>query len=1026
MIQQSSGFLTFISAVCFALAAASGGSAETAPEPMLPIQVEHPILLKNVDPPSTRMAVTPVGFPAGSNLQYRWEQVQDVLSPVAARMDAGKSITFSATNARVTTATFPDWGVYEIRITVTDPQNHLSASRNTWVNVWDAKSHVMTDGRADPLCAAPGILPPVSVRSLAPDPGPFRHPRLLCTDAAWPDIHKRCYEGNIPGNAFRKLQRELLATFDSGSHDFGKFSETLDAYANSGLKGTPPDLTMGIAMETSNGKPDGSKAMRNLLSYQEKLRDACFAAWVSQDPSVPHAKVPEETKARFRKLAGIVAVLAHEHLRHCWNMETGVFNKEAPLYIRGLDQLGWELGNFPNLALAYDFVASWMTPGELRETRDFLFAVGAGRTTGARTVDFSSGVHKRLLRGWEQNGDFMNIDEARVLCSLAVEGEESGMSDKVVGFFTNIARPDDYEKSEDFHPCDWVHFWDHDGGRKQQGARPYSVAASWPHARKAAVDNLQRAIWWNDDWYVSPWGFTLNKEAYYGFSTLGLWPAAVAHAIRGGENQFVTGYFYQTAIHLLYCSYVGQITRKSDHYQSNVYLYDHHDGGGDYRQNHVLILKYMYPDDPLVDYIYSADAPAFESSPYIPFFMSIFGMDPGIKGRPVSLPEMAAAKSPPLTKVDPQQGTVVARSGWQEDDMELYFDDGWIPTGHMHAEKNSFSFFALGRAWAIAPGYHIVPANYQSGVMIQDPAFASDPKTEGYVGQSPSEIPAGSSYAKCFPTPPGRLLEVIEAPDKSFSLMAGDAKTAYDFSFGGDKPLADMEKPRVDHMYPGLLAEMTARIPDLKENVLRTEKLNKDYNPVQYAFRTILFVRGQRPYALIIDDIRKDGTQRNYRWTMNCINAFGPPSGTFAGTDGKAVNSSLQIAPGATTGEAILFHLIDQGDRPGLPRLLMRDVSPLAQGLHPAIKLVARDDGILSNRVFVDRNNVVEPKYRMLLFPFRTGEKPPLTTWDLDGKTLRIDLRDGTMHTISFDETNPDHRTRVSFATSSAKSPSSH
>lgn len=39
-------------------------------------------------------------------------------------------------------------------------------------------------------------------------------------------------------------------------------------------------------------------------------------------------------------------------------------------------------------------------------------------------------------------------------------------------------------------------------------------------------------------------------------------------------------------------------------------------------------------------------------------------------------------------------------------------------------------------------------------------------------------------------------------------------------------------------------------------------------NPVEKAFRTAGIVRGERPYALIVNDIRKDDTARVYDWQM--------------------------------------------------------------------------------------------------------------------------------------------------------------
>jgi hypothetical protein len=1030
--------------IALALALVTGPvlAADAPPSPIvrnptLAIQVEHPILLFSDKPgtaTSTAISVKPLNFAPDARLSYQWQQVQDVLSPTAAQMDKGKRISFSSADGASTVASFPDWGVYAIRLTVTDAKNKLAVGKNTWVSVWDSKSHIVVDGKPDPLAVAPGINPPTSVRQLSPDPGPFAHPRIYCSDADWREINQRCTKGIIPARGYSALQQGLARGIDSPKSEFSKLTAKLKAWADAHHVGETPDLTMGIAAETKDGKQDWGKARGNLSKYFEQLRDACLVAWTKVDPAIPHDKVAVEDQARFRRLAKVVAAVSRLHLQNCWDRETGTFKKDYPLYIDGLDMIGNRVGRLEHLALAYDFVAAWMTPEQQRDTRNLLFATSVGRTTGARDhYSQANGValNHGVERGLQQNGDFMNIEEERIVTALCIAGEDSGVDPKIVQTFTTVPKPKDYEKSGKVFAYDWIQPADFDSGRDHPASKPYPIGSTWPFARKAEVDNLQRAIWWNDDGYVSPWGFQLNKEAYYGFSAVGLWPSAVAYARHGAANQYITSFYYHTAIHLLYNYYAGAVIRKSDHFSSNVYIYDHHDGGGDYRQTHVLLMKYMYPDDPAVDYIYAAGADEFESRPFNAFNTTLFGMDPGINGKPTTLPEMAKQKALPLTKLDPQNGLVVVRSGWQETDAMLYFDEGWLNTGHMHAEKNNFSFYALGRPWSTPPGYHIVWSNYQSLVSIQDPAYADDPETHGYIGESPSLIPKGSSYPQCFPTPPGHLIEVKDGPNQQYTLVAGDAKTAYDYSMGGKNKPVEPTKPRSQHMYPGLLDDLIARWPDGRYIFEESrnahfhwkETFNPGYNPVQYAYRSILFVRGDRPYAIIVDDIRKDDTPRNYRWAMNCVNAFGPPSGAFANAQGKPVASSLLIAPGATATQATLLHLPDQGDQPGLPRLLLRDVSELDNSRgQPAIAIKTQLDRDMakgeppSNRVFVDRNQVVEPKYKVLLFPYRTGEKLPVTTLDKAANTLRIDLQDGTVDSIVFDGSNPDHRTRMSFS----------
>ena len=1006
--------------------------------PVLQVTVEHPILfITEANPtPKTRITVQPLRFPPGAQLTAKWSQVQDAISPLAAKLEICP-VTFSPTTSALpfVDASFPGPGVYEVRLVVHDNTSNLTATQNTWINVWDSHSHIMVDGKADPLCPAPGINPP-NVRTLSPDPGPFHHPRLYTTDADWKEVSDRCAKGVIASFAVEKLQQEVADSIDSSSSEFGKLTSKLETYANANYAGSAPDLTMGVpqGVDPKKGDKNWDAAHDNLARYYDHLRSACFLAWLGQNPLVPSLQVNPDKQKHFRRLAKVLAAVTHVQLAGSYDVATGTFHQDYPLYLRGLDTIGYNFDNYSSVALAYDFIASWMTPKEQQETRNLLFAQSAGRTTGARSVFFASGVHNRVYRGQEQNGDFMNIEEEKVLASLAIAGEEATVPEKLRDTFLNPPKPKDYDKPDDYFPNDWANYTYVDGPRQQPGARPYPDACSWPFARKVEVDNLRRAQWWNDDWYVTPWGFQLNHEAYYGFSAYGLWPTTVAYARHGAENQYVASNYYITINHLLWNCYAGEGYNKTNEFVPNRYMYDHHDGGGDYRQNHIVLMKYMYPDDPAVDYYYSGDA-APGGDPqnprpgigFNPFIDALFALDPGVNGQPsIDLAVMAKQKGLPLTKVDPQKGVVVARSAWTDDAMELYFDEAWAQTGHMHAEKGNFSFFALGRPWSISPGYHIVQSGYQSEVLIQDPRFASDKNNQGYVGQGPNiaiedNPDFDKAYGNCFPTPPGHLYPVTESPDKTFLVMAGENTVPYSYSFGRNAGPTGLH--RTQFMYPGIFEDLIQRLPNNKELMNDDLKLTPDYNPVKYAYRTILFVRGNHPYALIMDDINKDDKPQNYRWQMNCTSMFGPPDGRMADASGKGLTSDLAIMPNATATEATLYHSpiddapSEEPNRKGLARLLVRDLSeaPLDKATLPieVNQQPLGQDPTGIHRAYIYKNNVADPQFKVILFPYRTGEKLPVTRWSPDHSTLSIDLPDHQTDVITFDRSNPDHRTRI-------------
>jgi hypothetical protein len=521
-------------------------------------------------------------------------------------------------------------------------------------------------------------------------------------------------------------------------------------------------------------------------------------------------------------------------------------------------------------------------------------------------------------------------------------------------------------------------------------------------------------------------------------------PATLALSHRG-ENAFVTSYIYNGIMAEFYTLQASEGKTDSPLASTNIFEFDHHDGGRG-RPFMYFAWKYMFPDDSMVDYVYRTYLPGMFRGGELeqPLLAAMFGLDPGINGKELPLEDIAAQKKLPLLKFDPVRGVVVAHNGWKADDLSIWFDDGWNPhPGHCHAERNSFSLFALGRVWTCAPGYHCTISDLQTSILIQNPALVSNAPSDGYIGESPSSATQEPPLPGNFPPLPGRLLEVSESPDKQSVLIAGDATVAYEGAnqAGHSAKTVDSGFKIPSFMYPGVMDYLNAQGTDIYEKEFDQELLvsQMDYNPVQYAIRSVLFVRGQRPYVLVVDDFKKDDAPHNYRWSMNDTMGFAPgQDNRFIDAQGHGVYSSLAMMPDATSTQATFYHSpVDDGTAPGLPRLLIRDVSEQDAAHQPPIILQSRPPGesglpyltygidnnhkdsgrvnVCSNRLLIERDSVVDPRYKILLFPYRTGEDLPVTTWSDDHTQLKIDLGNGTVDTITFSP-NADHRTRLSFS----------
>jgi hypothetical protein len=962
------------------------------------VRAEPPIVVATKS--GTRVTLTAETY-GGEPETFTWSQVPDRINPLRTSGTATIEGSGPIVTAVVTTP-----GVYQFQAVA---KGGTTETRGyAWVQVWEDRGPLV---RGPTLGTSPSVRPPKSVRKLTPTPPPFEHPRVLFSDEDWPEMSRRCRTGKVAGWGVKTIRQWVADTFDNATAPAGKLAADLDRWMTDGAKAKPP------AIDALAGDAVLSSEARGV--FYAMLLDAAFLHWLDHDPRRPVAHQPVAVRARGEQLARIAAGAATLHFRAVWDRKNRKLIATAgPLAVRGLDQPG-EVAAGPalcDLALAYDLLYDWMDEPQRQAVRDFLVATGYGRHVSPH--GFAGHKAESVAPGHAHNGDFGNLNDQHILVALAVEGEEHKASADVRAAFCTPAP----------------------GARSARWMQPATGDTSgWPTATIASVENLERQVRWLTDWFVTPWGMAASHTAYLGFSAKHMMPATIAFA-RRGENLFVTTHLYQLALHPLRCLHPAEGPIKSRHGLGETHLgwWDHHDGTSfGQRGTMPIVWKYMYPDDPLIDYVWRAYLPTLDRDPLV---AAMFAIDPTPQCGE-SLSAMARAKGIPLTLFDPQRGIVTMRSAWGDDASALWFDccgsDAY--QGHMHAERNSFDFFALRRAWSIAPGYHVVISDAQAAVLVKDPRLADDPATGGFIGESPSSATQRPPRPGNFPTPPGKLLEVTESPDRQWVLVAGDATTCYTFGYSGKRDI-DTGLPLKSFLYPGMEKLFLARSP-VYEQLFNAPLMvsQTDYNPMRKAIRSVLFVRGTRPYVIVVDDYEKDEKPHDWRWSMNCAQGFAPGLDTrFIDSQGKGVYSSLAIAPAATHEDAVLFHSPIDDERvkgqAGLPRLLVRDVGPHAVARQPKLVLESRpplgkgpyltygyDNNrtekvatpVPTNRLLIERRGVARPDYVVLLFPFKTGESLPTTAWNDARTSLSIDLGAGKIDTIAFDRTRADGRTRI-------------
>jgi hypothetical protein len=360
------------------------------------------------------------------------------------------------------------------------------------------------------------------------------------------------------------------------------------------------------------------------------------------------------------------------------------------------------------------------------------------------------------------------------------------------------------------------------------------------------------------------------------------------------------------------------------------------------------VMGYMFPDSPLVDFILAqvhSDASDARQE-RVPLVEAMFG-------RPfesLAMGEVAATLRLPPTFFDPSHGIMIARSDFGPSATVVSFDcrmDTW-DLGHVHADRNNLTLVALEREWFTDEGGPHEANAWHSTVLIDG------------VGQAD----AGGM--------PGKLLEFRH--EAGFDFARGDASDAYRFSRQGNSgPLL------TGHTWADFLFDPETPVEDWRTHAIRA---NAEFNPVEYAQRSVVLVRSDATFVVVRDDLKKDAATHDYEWTALL------PSSIVAETLGE---------------DLVLRHEQDMGPRD--PRLLVRAVSVAGERNELGVETrhVALSSGQLGPaRTLLIGASTSDAQFIVLLFPFRAGDPLPESLWTAASGELEV-RGAGTDRIITFD-----------------------
>lgn len=346
-----------------------------------------------------------------------------------------------------------------------------------------------------------------------------------------------------------------------------------------------------------------------------------------------------------------------------------------------------------------------------------------------------------------------------------------------------------------------------------------------------------------------------------------------------------------------------------------------------------------------------------------------------------------AAVRSSLDYLDKEGGNLVSRSGYDPDAAALLFHVRQDFGGHTFADRNTFTFSALGRIFV----------NYNSGGTssgLQDAKFQSLVEVDGMsmklTAQEGTKFRIPAKLAAWSPT----------GGDATFA--TGDATYGYsqewrwnNYSTG---PVTITSGYAAENNSHNTFRRAGNKIPESFGNAhfvsfpqwvtpgLFEGIQAKPYNPMRQVYRTAGLVRGVKPYALVIDDVRKDDSTHTYKWLASIAEDLTIVTGASLPPGSDPATDIVLQEPAATGNRRLLVRILRANGTPVLSTALTADGSTLAY-----TEIVDSPNGTENwKRLVIERSAVIAPDFRVLLFPFLNGDGLPSTSFA--GNNLTITL----------------------------------
>ncbi|RMD73644.1 MAG: hypothetical protein D6820_18230, partial [Lentisphaerae bacterium] len=442
--------------------------------------------------------------------------------------------------------------------------------------------------------------------------------------------------------------------------------------------------------------------------------------------------------------------------------------------------------------------------------------------------------------------------------------------------------------------------------------------------------------------------------------------------------------------------------------------------------NWAFMMKFAYPDSPVVDYFYKErlidngfgppDLPPSVPLPhprirYTHRDVMLLTVTDGLrdeKGVPIDynktgLPKEVTTKG--LCWIDMQRGVAMSRSSWDKDALFVHYEarSDIYSAGHETPEAGDFNLYAHGIRWSERRDWYM-DCYFRNMVLIDGYAGIYSPVCAKLLNVIDNE------YATTFISDNTDQYNWRKQEKLFYSWHNLIKENPWEAKrFPGGRWGRDWEVPFHPHMriYHENLAGLDW---GNWHGETRGPEMYQRWNDVDHVFRTLHLCKGEHPYVLVIDDVRKDRNKHQYDWLFHL-----EPDITLYQADSSVRNRYLKkgMPEDRTTDIILCTRDVPEKryDRYGMrchrtpkkgdPLLLIR---VLWRNSEFAFPQPAFEQGYGTPRVKVPAM-AVDPQFRILIYPFRYGEELPVTQWSEDHTQLTISIGN-TTDTYIFDQTD--------------------